>query len=259
MATATNQWNPWNWFKEEGSQNSRNSSQSPFGSLNAINPLLSQFSPSAYWGPVSNFYRDFDKMVETTFRNLSAPFPAFPAGLTQAFSIFRPVVDVASSENEYIITAEVPGLDENDIRLELAANNTLCIKGEKRQQREDNNRDYQSSERTYGAFTRVLALPEDADKEGIEAEFENGLLTVIVPRIEMKNMRPREIEISAGSGEGGQRRTRRSSERGSNSERGSERGGSERGSDRSSATSGPRSAANADEAGSRSTAPKKVA
>ena len=106
----------------------------------------------------------------------------------------RPNVDISAGKNEYLITTEVPGIDEKDVKLELS-NNTLTIKGEKRQEHEEKDRDHYRIERSYGSFQRVLSLPEDADQSGITAKFKNGVLTVGLPRRPEKKKNVKLIDI----------------------------------------------------------------
>ena len=92
-----------------------------------------------------------------------------------------PAVDVAEKDKAYEITAELPGLDQNNVELKIA-NGTLTIKGEKKQETEEKKKDAYMSERRYGAFERSFQLPQDVDETKIEASFSKGLLTVTLPK-----------------------------------------------------------------------------
>ena len=89
-----------------------------------------------------------------------------------------PAVDVAEEFNAYEVTAELPGMDENNIEVALV-NGNLLIKGEKQ---ERGKKDYYLRERHFGSFERCFALPEDADTSRIEAGLERGVLTVTLPK-----------------------------------------------------------------------------
>lgn len=93
----------------------------------------------------------------------------------------KPTLDVAANDKEYIISIELPGVDEKDVHLELSAD-TLVIKGEKKQEREEKDKNYYRMERSYGSFQRVLSLPEDAEQDGIDAAYKHGILTITIPR-----------------------------------------------------------------------------
>jgi len=95
--------------------------------------------------------------------------------------LFKPSVDISGSEKEYVISAELPGVDEKDISLELKGD-ALIIKAEKQREKKTEDKGYYRVERRYGSFQRVLAVPEDADAEGIKANYKKGVLTVTLPR-----------------------------------------------------------------------------
>ena len=91
-----------------------------------------------------------------------------------------PVVDVVEKDKEYEITAELPGLDEKNIEVKLS-DDVLTIKGEKKEEKEEKQKDYYLSERRYGSFQRSFRLPDGVDAEKIEARFKNGVLTLSLP------------------------------------------------------------------------------
>lgn len=99
-------------------------------------------------------------------------------------------------EEAYTIAVEVPGVDENDFQVEIA-NDTLIIRGEKKQEKEEKDKNYYRMERSYGSFQRVLSLPEDADQEGVSANFKNGVLKVSMPRKAAPQAHVRQIEIQS--------------------------------------------------------------
>jgi HSP20 family protein len=96
-------------------------------------------------------------------------------------SIYVPAVDIAEKKDTFEITVEVPGMEKKNIEVKLS-NDALLIKGEKKSEREENNKDYYLSERSYGIFDRYFPLPTGVDAEKISASFKNGILTVIIPK-----------------------------------------------------------------------------
>jgi HSP20 family protein len=109
----------------------------------------------------------------------------------------KPQVDIAATDREYVITAEVPGMEANDLQLELL-DDTLLIRGEKRQEWEKKNAGVYRMERRYGAFERVLSLPDDADPDRMDAKLKQGVLTVTMPRKSGAKAASRMIEVKAG-------------------------------------------------------------
>ena len=89
-------------------------------------------------------------------------------------------MDITETENNFLITAELPGLDEKNVDLTLD-DGTLTIKGEKKTEREDTQGEFYSRERPYGAFQRTFEVPEIIDQNKIDASFINGVLTVTMP------------------------------------------------------------------------------
>lgn len=90
---------------------------------------------------------------------------------------------------------ELPRVEESDVRLELAED-TLKIKGEKKQETEEKKSDFSRVERSYGSFQRTLSLPEDAEQDGIEAKFSKGVLTVTLPRKAAPKVEAKRISIT---------------------------------------------------------------
>lgn len=85
---------------------------------------------------------------------------------------------------------------KKDVRLEVA-NDTLTIRGEKKQETEEKKKDFYRMERSYGAFQRVLSLPEDADQDNIRATFKKGVLTVTMPRKALPESAVEQIEVKS--------------------------------------------------------------
>lgn len=107
-----------------------------------------------------------------------------------------PAVDVAEKEKAYEITAELPGLDEKNIEVKVA-NGMLTIKGEKKDESEEREKDYYLSERRYGSFTRSFGLPDGVDPDKIEASFAKGVLTVTLPKTAEAQKSEKKITVKA--------------------------------------------------------------
>jgi HSP20 family protein len=122
----------------------------------------------------------------------------YEAGTSTVNSMWAPPVDVFEDKEGIKLVAELPGVTAEDVKISLE-NNTLTLRGEKKQMAEEKTERVHRYERTYGRFERVFTLPSTVDPERIEATFDNGILTVELPRSE--RARPREIPVSAGSGQ----------------------------------------------------------
>jgi HSP20 family protein len=117
----------------------------------------------------------------------------FPRLLTTEF---RPAIDVVRSENEIVLTAELPGMTPDDVDVSLDGD-ILTIKGEKSDEREISEDDRYVRERSFGSFTRRITVPEGVTAESIEANFDSGVLTVEVKLPEEKMIEPRHIPVGA--------------------------------------------------------------
>ncbi|MGD9504667.1 MAG: Hsp20/alpha crystallin family protein [Syntrophobacteraceae bacterium] len=175
---------PWNWFHKE---EERQPSALPVQRQGATQP----------YNPVARFHDEIDRMFESFFRGFG--FPSVGGGeggpLAAAGAWLKPTVDVAAGEKEYTISVELPGVDEKDVQLELSED-TLIVKGEKKQEKEEKDKGFYRMERSYGSFQRVLSLPDDADREGVSAAYKNGVLKVTIPRKAEPKKEAKQIAIN---------------------------------------------------------------
>ncbi len=109
-----------------------------------------------------------------------------------------PALEMTAGEKEYRLSAELPGLKEDDVELSVA-DGMLTLKGEKRDETDRKEGDYLLSERRYGSFERRIALPSDVDAGRISADFKKGILTITLPKDESVAERARKIAITTNS------------------------------------------------------------
>jgi HSP20 family protein len=107
-------------------------------------------------------------------------------------SAWAPSVDIYESENELILTAEVPGIDEKDVEIKIE-DNTLTLKGERKFEKETKEENFHRIERSYGSFYRAFTLPTYVDTDRISAEHENGVLKITMPK--RQELKPRTVKI----------------------------------------------------------------
>jgi HSP20 family protein len=106
-----------------------------------------------------------------------------------------PAMDVTEHDNEYVLKADLPGLSEDDVNVELD-DNVLRISGERKSEHEQRTEGYYRVERASGRFSRALTLPEGVSADGIQATFDNGVLEVHVQKPEQR--KPHKVAISVG-------------------------------------------------------------
>lgn len=119
----------------------------------------------------------------------------FPRRAREVAVDFRPLIDVVRSEGELVLTVELPGLTPDDVDVSLDGD-ILTIKGEKSEEREVDEEDRYVRERLFGRFQRKITVPDGVTAEGINATFENGVLTVRVQLPEEKEIEPKRIPVS---------------------------------------------------------------
>jgi HSP20 family protein len=112
---------------------------------------------------------------------------------------WSPAMDLVEAEGHFVLKADLPGLDENDISIEVQ-DNTLTLSGERRAEQESNERGWYRVERTFGRFSRSMTLPEGVDPDAISARFDRGVLEVRIPKPEER--KPRRVQIGVGQAEG---------------------------------------------------------
>ncbi len=110
---------------------------------------------------------------------------------------FMPAVDINEDKNNLYFIAELPGLTKDDVKLTVSEG-TLTIRGEKKREEEQQDRNYYRLERSCGEFVRQFTLPEGLKEEDIQADFKDGVLEIIVPKKEPSKPKEREVPIQAG-------------------------------------------------------------
>jgi HSP20 family protein len=106
-----------------------------------------------------------------------------------------PAMDLVETDDHFVLKADLPGLSEGDVSIELE-DNVLTVSGERKAEHEDKREGYVRVERAYGAFRRSLTLPEGVDPEGVAASFDKGVLEVRIPKPEER--KPRRVAIQVG-------------------------------------------------------------
>jgi HSP20 family protein len=148
-----------------------------------------RYDDRAHEGGVSPFFtlrREMDRLFDDAFRG-------FGLSSFGGNGIGWPHVEVVEQDKEVRVTAELPGLEEKDVEVQVD-DNVLTLRGEKRTEVDDDDRRY--SERYYGRFERRIALPAEVDEERANATFRNGVLTVTLPKTERARQNVKRIPIS---------------------------------------------------------------
>lgn len=154
--------------------------------------MASSFLPSLFGReaePLNSLFRE----IEKTFEDFSRRVPFAGNG----GAMLTPRIDISESKDGIDVIAELPGVDEKDIDVTLA-DDVLTISGEKKNERDEKDKNWHVIERSYGSFSRSIALPFETDVNKIEAKFDKGVLRVHLPKSAETVRKEKKIEIKKG-------------------------------------------------------------
>ncbi len=155
-----------------------------------------------FWVGSAELRKEFDRLFDT----LMQPSSWFPnktegsgfrspwswGGVTGAFS---PAVDLVEKEDEFLISAEIPGAEAGDLSVDISGE-MLTLKGEKTQSTEQKDKNYHIQERHHGSFQRTFPLPRGVNCDKISASFDKGVLTVTLPKSKVVGSETKKVSIS---------------------------------------------------------------
>ncbi len=144
-----------------------------------------------HWNPLAEMRREMDSVFDSFFT------PTLGRNWREAEQVWTPACEVSEEPEHYLMSLEMPGIPKEEIKVEVA-DNTITISGERqaRDERREGNAWY--GERRYGKFVRSFTLPAGIDADKIEANYQDGVLSLMVPKAE--SAKPRQIKIGSGSG-----------------------------------------------------------
>jgi HSP20 family protein len=142
--------------------------------------------------PLRSLRGEMDRLFDRFSRGFGLP--SLEPFWSSEVEFETPAVDLTEDDKAFTITAELPGIDEKEIDVTVSGG-MLVIKGEKKQEKEEKNKNYYVSERSYGAFQRSFSLPEGVDQDKIAADFSRGVLTVTLPKSADAQKAQKKIEV----------------------------------------------------------------
>jgi HSP20 family protein len=152
--------------------------------------------------PWRSFRTEMDRLFDRFAGGWGMPslrrmFEAEPAmRYESSFTMPSPAVDIAEDDGAYKVTAELPGMNEKEIEV-VVSGDTLTLKGEKRAEKEQKEKNFYLSERSYGSFQRSFYVPEGVDRDKIAADFSKGVLTVTMPKTAKAVEQKKKIEVKS--------------------------------------------------------------
>ena len=148
------------------------------------------------WG---SFRGEMDRLFDRFARGLGLPSLHRMSDIEtgwRSFGFSAPPIDISEDDKTYKISAELPGLDAKDVEVSVSGDR-LLLKGEKRQEKEEKNKNYYLSERSYGSFQRSFELPATVDRDKVAAEFSKGVLTITMLKTDEVQKQQKKIEIKS--------------------------------------------------------------
>jgi HSP20 family protein len=158
-------------------------------------------TPAPASGP-SNPFSALRSEIDRVFDDFFPGFPRLsfferpPAFWSRPTGALVPKVDVSETDRTFEISAELPGLSEKDIEVSVAEG-VLTLKGERKEEREEKDKNYHLVERSYGSFQRSFSLPEGVDADKIAATYEKGVLNITLPKMPEAQIKRRKIAVEA--------------------------------------------------------------
>jgi HSP20 family protein len=176
--------NPWNWFQKEREQEAG---------------LPANRTEDESWMtrlPIDRIHDEFDRLADTMRRGFGLhPRRLFGSGAL-ADTAIKAKVDIYGTDKEYVIEADLPGVDEKDVSIELK-DDLLVITAEKRRDEKIEDKDYYRVERSFGSIRRELNVPADADRDAIKARFDKSVLRITMPRTGHVETASRKVPIES--------------------------------------------------------------
>ena len=142
------------------------------------------------WEPLREIEDFFDRYT----RALAFPFPRGSEMISNGG--WAPRVDVSENDAAFVIKAEIPGVEKDDVKVTLE-NGVLTLQGERRQEREEKGWRFHRMERSYGHFMRSFSLPANVDESHLKASFHDGLLEVDLPKLEKTHSQAVQVPVEA--------------------------------------------------------------
>jgi HSP20 family protein len=147
------------------------------------------------WEPVAEL-----NTIQNEMNRLFNNFFEAPTGRSNGSSTSRwiPAMDLVETADHYVLRADLPGLSDEDVNVQLE-DNVLTISGERKTEQHTEREGYYRLERAFGGFSRSLTLPDGVDPDSVQAHFDRGVLEITIPKPEQK--KPRQVQIKLGGGD----------------------------------------------------------
>lgn len=141
-------------------------------------------------------FRELEDMNERLNRIFGRSFLARETGKEAMVAFdWAPSCDIAENSEEFVVKAELPGVNKDDVKVGID-NGVVRIQGERKQEKEEQDKKFHRVERSYGSFLRTFSLPTNVDENKVVAEYKDGVLTVRLPKA--PNAKPKTVDVKVG-------------------------------------------------------------
>jgi HSP20 family protein len=148
------------------------------------------------YDPFTDLQREMNRLFDDFFIEFPSPTRWGGRDRDAGLATFTPRVDVSESDKEIKISAELPGMDEKDIHVEMD-DNAIVVRGERKEEREDKDGNWYRREQSYGSFQRVIPLPANVDSDHAKATFKKGVLRIKMPKLAQEQAQRKAIAIES--------------------------------------------------------------
>ncbi|KAJ9548455.1 hypothetical protein OSB04_020998 [Centaurea solstitialis] len=152
--------------------------------------------PTFFGGRRSNIFDPFSLDVWDPFKDFPFPTPSFDANSRETSALVNTRVDWKETPEAHVFKADLPGIKKEEVKVEVEDDRILQISGERNVEKQDKNDTWHRVERSSGKFTRRFRVPENAKLNEVKASMENGVLTITVPKEEVKKPDVKSVQIS---------------------------------------------------------------
>jgi len=139
--------------------------------------------------PFYSLQKEINRIFDSFFNEISSD-----RFLSETGSAFMPNIDIKEKDKEIVVTAELPGMDAEDIEINIS-DDVLTLRGEKKEEKEEKEGNYYRRECSYGSFHRDIPLPVEIDPDKVEAEFKRGVLKVRLPKKPESERKAKRIQV----------------------------------------------------------------
>ncbi len=138
--------------------------------------------------------------LEDVSKHLNRIFGRFPSRVETSRELltmadWTPSVDISETDTAYVIKGEIPGVNKEDVKINIEAG-MITIRGERKQEKEEKDKKFHRIERSYGSFMRSFRLPDNVDETAVKADFKDGMINVTLPKSAKNKARSNDVSIT---------------------------------------------------------------